>query len=512
MKDEDEDDQLTGAPPEEVQADATMGDYVSTGLGVTKDLTRAASMGASLGFNIATQCQAWGFWLAHKAVAGPKAVVDTVAPGTAPAFILSAVGGAVSAAEGATALGMRVGSTVTHTALNSTHSILDHAGVEGGQLWAAAGGALVGTDAAEAMAGFATLLSEYCDELGQHMSMSEVAAALSVIKRIQRCRPRSIEPVPVPLPEPVTRYMRFAAATYGHAGLKALGMLPLMAAADDEEAAAALTGVPREHVLLFESSSSMYCPGHVLLVDQQCGCVVLAVRGTMRPQDLLTDLVCESSPLEGCPSASVHSGFQQASERLFERTQQPILDALAAHGLSQIVLCGHSLGAAVASLLALKWRACLPNPATQVQAFAYAAPCCLSLEAAKECTGVVCSVVCGDDMVPRFNLGVMTDLRTRMLTVHRMGTAHAEALCVEVEAGGVLSAEAEGLCEAVRAVRAERLYPAGDVLYMAEGAPHAHAVQSEQEQFGELVFSSSMFSTHMPGVYLERCCLPTAAL
>ena len=47
---------------------------VATGLGVTKDLTKAAAVGASVGFGLAHRCQAAGFWFAQKVITAPTMV------------------------------------------------------------------------------------------------------------------------------------------------------------------------------------------------------------------------------------------------------------------------------------------------------------------------------------------------------------------------------------------------------------------------------------------------------
>jgi hypothetical protein len=72
---------------------------------------------------------------------------------------------------------------------------------------------------------------------------------------------------------------------------------------------------------------------------------------------------------------------------------------------------GHSLGAALATLVTFLLRAKFPA----VRCFAFAAPACLDQVTAVECEDFVMSIVLGDDIVPSINFYSLCHLRDRVL-------------------------------------------------------------------------------------------------
>ncbi|KAI0637616.1 alpha/beta-hydrolase [Trametes polyzona] len=108
----------------------------------------------------------------------------------------------------------------------------------------------------------------------------------------------------------------------------------------------------------------------------------------------------------GCPGKPVHVAVR---------------DALKRNKGYSLVLCGHSLGAGVAALLALMWA----SPETrlthrasglpinrQVTAYCFAPPCIVSprLSAKAAASGLITSFVYGHDIVSRLSLGSVRDL------------------------------------------------------------------------------------------------------
>ncbi|EFN52035.1 hypothetical protein CHLNCDRAFT_139223 [Chlorella variabilis] len=163
------------------------------------------------------------------------------------------------------------------------------------------------------------------------------------------------------------------------------------------------------------------CPAFFLEGEQE---VMLVIRGTFSPEDAFLDLLATGEAfdqaLEGdCHeqvliasdeaeqaqarqrrrlSGHCHSGMGRAALFLGAKFG-PLLRPLYAQGL-RVTLVGHSLGAGVASLLAVYLRN-RGLGADRLRCWAYETPACMDLELAQGCSDVVTSLVHADDLVPR---------------------------------------------------------------------------------------------------------------
>ena len=266
----------------------------------------------------------------------------------------------------------------------------------------------------------------------------------------------------------ITRFMRFASASYGSNFLKVLGIakeMPLLRALDDTHhelrSFAHHTQSDTGSILLSSfvdpqggsdgtGSTNTGVPlVHYISLDHESKAVVLACRGTLGFEDVLADMTCDYDDLHwrGKPY-KVHKGIHASAQRLLYGgdgrvlyTLKQALEEFTDYGL---VLTGHSLGGAVTALLGVMLsepapgatsfmtsadphtklllgdgtlvdsppprHVCLPS-GRPVHVFAYGPPSTMSASLCKATRGLITSIVNGNDMVPYLSLGVLHDFQ-----------------------------------------------------------------------------------------------------
>ncbi|KAL2121835.1 hypothetical protein VTJ04DRAFT_2290 [Mycothermus thermophilus] len=277
------------------------------------------------------------------------------------------------------------------------------------------------------------------------------------------------------------RYMRFASASYGSKFLKFMGIgtgFPrpgitddthhelrvfahhtrskpsdiLLSSFVDPQGGADATGATNTGVPLV----------HYISLDHESKAVVLVCRGTLGFEDVLADMTCDYDDLVWRGRTyKVHKGVHASAKRLLYGgdgrvlyTLKAALDEFPDYGL---VLTGHSLGAAVTSVLAIMLsepgqgtgtpfvtsaephtnlltyhggpqpqapsHICLPaNRPIHVYAYGPPATVCPALRLATR--GLITTIVNGNDLVPHLSLGLLHDLQAAALALK---TDHASA-------------------------------------------------------------------------------------
>jgi len=205
-------------------------------------------------------------------------------------------------------------------------------------------------------------------------------------------------------------------------------------------------------------------PRFWVLTDHDRRQVVLVLRGTMSLNELAVDLTCE--PVEFEPASStpaddhstdgkipfpesgrchrrrrssllsltshrsryhVHGGMLRMA-RVMGAIGKPVhlavMDALNRNPDYELILCGHSLGAGVAALLALMWAdstTCLTVPSSglpvdrPVSVYCIAPPCLTDADLSRLASKLIISFINSDDIVSRLSLGSVRDIRNAAL-------------------------------------------------------------------------------------------------
>jgi hypothetical protein len=271
----------------------------------------------------------------------------------------------------------------------------------------------------------------------------------------------------------ITRFVRFASASYGASFLRIMGIATSKSPAVKEIDAkhhhehhsfSTHTQLPPDTILLSSfvdpqggtDSSGNTNTGipmvHFVSLDHDSKAVVLTCRGTLGFEDVLTDMTCNYDELTYCgKSYKVHKGIHASARRLLDGAGGRVMATIAAsleefpdYGL---VMCGHSLGGGVTALLAIMISEPSPDPSSSsfftssdqrslqlvtnsetgqgaaqppkillppgrpIHVYAYGPPATLSPSLRLITRGLITTIVNGQDLVPYLSLGVLHDLQ-----------------------------------------------------------------------------------------------------
>jgi hypothetical protein len=272
----------------------------------------------------------------------------------------------------------------------------------------------------------------------------------------------------------ITRFVRFASASYGASFLRVMGITSSTAAATKEidtahhhehHSFSSHTQLPADTILLSSfvdpqggtDSSGHTNTGvpmvHFVSLDHDSKAVILTCRGTLGFEDVLADMTCDYDTLSWRgQDYSVHKGIHASARRLLDGGGGRVIATIAAaleefldYGL---VMCGHSLGGGVTTLLAIMISEPSPDPTSTafitstssyssppqllltsasetgtappnlrlppgrpIHVYAYGPPASLSPSLRLATRGLITTIVNNQDLVPYLSLGVLHDLQ-----------------------------------------------------------------------------------------------------
>jgi len=334
-----------------------------------------------------------------------------------------------------------------------------------------------------------------------------------------------------------------------------------------------LLNLPNVQLLHCSFSNLIFKSPFFVAVDDDAQAIIISVRGTMSFLDAITDVTasCELLFKDGDNFLSTpkrregprefyddevpkdvhysgHRGMVTAAENLllYFRQTQLLIRARESRPGYKIVTTGHSLGAGIAAILALKLRRefahCDSRP--EVQCFAFSPPGgCLSKAAVKLSLDCTLSVVVDLDFIPRLSYHTFERLKQDLLReieksdepkfeILAKGCWSALGRCAVDCCGGeradlgnpgresqehfnqnllnvgstVLYTEEHGRLNAGPetgdgdSLRSQpRLYPAGQILLLKEPGPGiVHGKWVGPEHFQEIIVGTTMMTDHLP--------------
>ncbi|EPQ32162.1 uncharacterized protein PFL1_00359 [Pseudozyma flocculosa PF-1] len=327
-------------------------------------------------------------------------------------------------------------------------------------------------------------------------------------------------------------------------------------------------------------------PRFYVVTDHPRKVIILVLRGSLSMGDFAADLTCESVPFTFHPSVGdvaestnetgapaghghsedfCHEGMLITAKEIGDvgrPVNRAVASALTRNGGYSLEIAGHSLGAGVASILAMMWG----NPTTgltiaesglpagrRIHSYCYAVPCVASESLARKCAALVTSHVYSYDFVTRLSLGAIQDIRNgcawlcyedaeasrqqvdrpqgkgagpkKMSSLMRKAFEHQAGRLDSSETGEKAEVEADflSLRKTLEAnMHGTHLFPPGKVLYSLPSSDlngHDGAALSPpridrdrlfsiddrpgslKNVFGQIIFSRTMLSCHMPSKY-----------
>ena len=317
-------------------------------------------------------------------------------------------------------------------------------------------------------------------------------------------------------------------------------------------------------------------PRFYVVTDHPRKTIILVLRGTLSVGDVAADLTCESVPFTFDPEVQknidtstatkdsngksgrfvddahpdlCHEGMYITAHEIGapgRSVHRAVAAALGANSGYSIDITGHSLGAGVASVLAMMWAdptTGLTTPSSglptgrRLHAYCFAVPCVTSAALGRKITSVITSFTYSYDLVCRLSLGSIQDIRNGSawlcyqdkLAGHTDGSMNAlMKRAFEYQSGRLESPHKEEVENEFLVLRKTleanmgntHLFPPGKVLYALTGGDDL--LQSEEVEgrgkrqrlfrvkddagalrnvFGQIIFSRNMLSCHMPNVY-----------
>ncbi|KFQ36791.1 Sn1-specific diacylglycerol lipase beta, partial [Mesitornis unicolor] len=173
-----------------------------------------------------------------------------------------------------------------------------------------------------------------------------------------------------------------------------------------------ITGLQYRDFIHISFHNKIYEIPFFVALDHKREAIVVAVRGTLSFEDVLTDLSadCEDLTLEDVlENGFVHKGITQAASYIYQKL---INDGILNQAFTiapeyKLVIVGHSLGGGTASVLAIMLR----------NSFAYLALVFFSKSLADYTKHFIVSVIVGKDLVARLSMPNMEDLKRRIVRI-----------------------------------------------------------------------------------------------
>lgn len=228
-----------------------------------------------------------------------------------------------------------------------------------------------------------------------------------------------------------------------------------------------LTGVLNEDLIQAGFRTRPFSPAYYVAFDHKVDAIVICIRGTANMVDTLTDVSAtqdqftarrfptpSSSPvasLSNLPDLDTggvgqdgaayvkgygHAGVLRSARNLYQTVRENVLAAVSKYPQYTIVTTGHSLGGAIAAVLALLFRDDVECP--NAVSVAFGPPPCVTYDLAEQTAALGMTVVNGPDIVPRLSVALLLPLFATARYVADLSRARKALLALGVRGLRVL--------------------------------------------------------------------------
>ena len=331
---------------------------------------------------------------------------------------------------------------------------------------------------------------------------------------------------------PILRHFaKFANGCYSERGLALIrGEIPVRKAKSERAFYATYCGIEERDIIYMDSVDSKtdvfqstYIPRYCISLDHSQNTVVLAFRGTMSVRDVLVDLVGDTLAIKlgNDPFEYVmHRGFLQVAMKITQANHQSKLydrvdDLLKKYPSYSLSITGHSLGAAVASIVGVLWadpatcrtRKGVLQPNTAVRVYAFAGPSVMSVELGEKCKELIITTIIGWDWLARISHAGVQEVRDA--AVHLMNICTKLNITVDElvsESEFSVAEKADIRRSITKGHLPGRIYPAGRILWIHHTPEdptsyYMYKVKDRSKVFGQLLFCDKMLEHHQPTTY-----------
>lgn len=450
---------------------------------VARDVVAVGAHAAPIGFQIARTGTNFGFGIATGILGGIATGLDHLTPNGG--LIFHGVNKIVEASQIITNTSLDFSEAITVGSLGITDQVFEEFAVSHGALFKVCG---LQHDTA---IGLVTTLKILKNHLGDVWAMGPNLALekLVLLSALQRNFENRVEGCITDIAD-IDHYMTYSVGVYGRMIL----MFHQFHTIPDNtrDCITLLTG--NDNIVYQTDSSETFRPAYAICVDEDLKRIVVCFRGTLSAVDAITDLVCDTDPVvfRGV-HGHAHRGFLESGKKLVDELTPEILEIKEKYPGFGVSVCGHSLGAAAATMVAMLL---LDQTDWDVQAYLFAPPCVLSESLCQHevIQANIRGCIVGNDMVPRFGRATTRILQNQLKFMINNPMPNEQMLQNETYY--------REMVEQSRVTEHEQLYPCGQLFLLP--TPTAHATPVANTHFNTILIQNTMLTDHLPGTLLQH--------